>query len=110
MRGYFADELLLITPSSTTPGVCLFGEVIGTHKGPLAIALAEQSLRTQEITVDLTGVHYLANSALEILVALANNLRPPQCLLVRAPTALGLRERVAARGWDRMETLRLIEI
>ncbi|WP_369216138.1 hypothetical protein [Streptomyces flavofungini] len=109
MRGYFADELLLITPSSNAAGVSLFGEVVGTHKGPLAVALAEQSLRAQEITVDLAGVHYLANSALEILVALANSLRPPRRLLVRAPAGLGLRERVTAHGWDRIEALRLID-
>lgn len=109
MRGYFADDLLLIVPSTATEGVCLFGEVLGAHKGALAMALTAQSRTTQEITIDLTGVHYLANSALEILVALANNLRPPQGLLIRAAPELALQERLNARGWDDIETLRVVD-
>jgi hypothetical protein len=109
MRGYFADDSLLIVPSSAFQGVCLFGEVLGAHKGALAVALTDQRRITHEITIDLTGVHYLANSALEILVALARNLRSPQCLLIRATPELGLRERLTAHGWDDVETLRLID-
>ncbi|MGW7271668.1 STAS domain-containing protein [Streptomyces sp. NPDC054864] len=107
MRGYFADDLLLIVPSTATDGVCLFGEVLGAHKGALAMALNAPRGITQEITIDLTGVHYLANSALEILVALAKNLRPPQRLLIHAAPELALRERLDARGWGDIETLRL---
>lgn len=109
MRGYFADDLLLIVPSTATEGVCLFGEVLGAHKGALAMALTAQRDTAQEITIDLTGVYYLANSVLEILVALAASLQPPQRLLVRAAPALKLRERLTARGWDDIETLRLID-
>ncbi|WP_371525235.1 STAS domain-containing protein [Streptomyces sp. NBC_01283] len=110
MHGYFADDLLLIVPSTpAAEGLCLFGEVLGEHKGALAMALTTQCRGTQEITIDLTGVHYLANSALEILVALAKNLQPPQRLLIRAASELALRERLTARGWDGIETLRLTE-
>ncbi|MGW5739015.1 MULTISPECIES: hypothetical protein [Streptomyces] len=110
MHRFFADDQLLIVPSPTAAdGVCLFGEVLGSHKAALALALTTQRKTSQEITIDLTGVHYLANSALEILVALAKNLRPPQHLLVRAAPALSLRERLTARGWDDIETLCLAE-
>ncbi|MEV6758612.1 hypothetical protein [Streptomyces sp. NPDC051214] len=109
MRGYFADDLLLIVPSTAAKGVCLYGEVLGAHKGALAMALTAQSRATQEITIDLTGVHYLANSALEILVALANNLQPPQSLVVRAAPQLELQERLNARGWDDIDTLRIVD-
>ncbi|WP_055569939.1 hypothetical protein [Streptomyces atriruber] len=118
MRDYFADDLLLIMPATNSPGVRLSGEVVSTHRGPLALALTDQTqahgnARSQDqdqandILLDLTGVRYLANSGLETLVAFACHLRPPQCLVVRATAGLGLRERVAARGWDRIETLRL---
>ncbi|GGV73237.1 hypothetical protein GCM10010277_86890 [Streptomyces longisporoflavus] len=109
MRSYFSDDSLLIVPSGGFEGVRLFGEVLGSHKGALAVTLADQRRTTQEITVDLTGVRYLANSALETLVALANGLRPPQHLLIRATPELALRDRLAERGWDEIETLRLIE-
>ncbi|MGW7080092.1 STAS domain-containing protein [Streptomyces sp. NPDC054866] len=109
MRGFFADDLLLIVPAPHTEGVCVFGEVLGAHKGALAMALNEQRQTAQEITIDLTGVHYLANSALEILVALAKNLQPPQRLLVRAAPELAIQERLTARGWDGIATLRLVD-
>ncbi|MEV0439603.1 STAS domain-containing protein [Streptomyces spectabilis] len=109
MRGYFADDLLLMMPSGTCAGVRLFGEVVSAHRAPLAVALTEQSKGSEEITLDLTGVRYFANSALEILVALSRHLRPPQRLVVRAAPALGLRERLAAQGWDGIATLRLID-
>lgn len=105
MRDYYADDLLII--ASTITGVRLFGEVIGAHKGPLLVALARQRRNTEEITVDLSGVHYLSNSALETLVAIANCLRPPQHLLLRSYDGLGLQERLTAAGWERIETLRL---
>lgn len=108
MHGYFADDLLLIVPSPPG-GVCLFGEVLGEHRGALMLAVTGQHRTTNEITIDLTGVHYLANSALEILIALANFLRPPQCLLIRATPALALRARLAENGWDQMHSLRLID-
>ncbi|WP_306337572.1 hypothetical protein [Streptomyces sp. KL118A] len=122
MRDYFADDLLLIMPTIDSPGVRLSGEVVSTHRGPLALALTDQTQahgnarsqgqdqdgdQTNDILLDLTGVRYLANSGLETLVAFACHLHPPQCLVVRATAGLGLRERVAARGWDRIETLRL---
>ncbi|MEU6825951.1 hypothetical protein ABZ921_35520 [Streptomyces atriruber] len=124
MRDYFADDLLLIMPTTNSPGVRLSGEVVSTHRGPLALALTDQTqaygkarsqdeAQTQDqdqandILIDLTGVRYLANSGLETLVAFACHLRPPQCLVVRATAELGLRDRVAARGWDQIETLRL---
>ncbi|MEL3944248.1 hypothetical protein [Streptomyces sp. LNU-CPARS28] len=109
MRGYFTDDLLLILPSDTTASVRLFGEVISTHRGPLALAITGQSDQGDEITVDLTGVHYLANSALEILVAVALRLTQPACLVVRATVELDLRGRLAARGWDQINTLRLTD-
>lgn len=110
IHGYFADDLLLIVPSTTAAeGVCLFGEVLGEHKGALAMVLTSQRRSTQELTIDLTGVHYLANSALEILVALAKNLQSPQHLLIRAAAELALGERLTARGWDSIETLCLAE-
>lgn len=111
MRDYFADDRLLILPTTRGPGVWLCGEVYGAHRPSLAVAVsvARQHAPGGEITVDLTGVGYLANSALETLVALARQLIPPQCLVVRAAGELGLGERIAARGWDQLETLRLEE-
>ncbi|WJV44810.1 hypothetical protein [Streptomyces flavofungini] len=107
MRGYFVDDLLLIMPSTDRRGVRLTGEVVSTHRAPLALALTDQA-REGEILLDLTGVHFLANSALEILVAFARHLNPPECLLVRAKAELALEQRLAARGWDTIETLRLV--
>lgn len=110
MRDYYVDEFLLIMPATSGTGVRLCGEVYAAHSGPLALAVtrASHSAPTNEITVDLTGVGYLANSALETLIALARQLHPPQHLLVRAAPALGLAERLADRGWERLETLRLV--
>ncbi|MEW2392624.1 hypothetical protein AB0933_30105 [Streptomyces venezuelae] len=117
MRDYFVDDLLLIMPTNHSPGVRLSGEVVSTHRGPLALALTDQTqsdgqgrVQAAEILIDLVGVRYLANSGLETLVAFAVHLQPPQCLVVRATPELDLRDRIAARGWDRMETLRLDEI
>ncbi|MGY0019370.1 STAS domain-containing protein [Streptomyces sp. cg35] len=107
MRGYFVDDLLLITPLHHAAGVRLFGEVVGAHKASLAVAVTEYSRTAEEITVDLTQVHYLANSALETLVALARSLTPPQHLRVLANPELAFQERLAAQGWDEIETLRL---
>ncbi|QES40307.1 hypothetical protein DEJ49_04310 [Streptomyces venezuelae] len=118
MRDYFADDLLLIMPTTHSPGVRLSGEVVSTHRGPLALALTDQTqtqtddrdrAQTDEILIDLTGVRYLANSGLETLVAFAVHLQPPQCLVVRSAPDLDLHDRIAARGWDRIETLRLEE-
>ncbi|MEV1025926.1 hypothetical protein [Streptomyces sp. NPDC050264] len=107
MPAYFVDELLLIAPLRHSVGVRLFGEVVGVHKAPLSRAVAERTRETVEITVDLTSVHYLANSALETLVALAQTLHPPQRLHIIACPELGLRQRLAAHAWDQAETLRL---
>ncbi|MFI7316561.1 hypothetical protein [Streptomyces venezuelae] len=116
MRDYFADDLLLIMPTPHSPGVRLSGEVVSTHRGPLALALTDQTqtddrdrAQADEILIDLTGVRYLANSGLETLVAFAVHLQPPQCLVVRATPQLDLHDRITARGWDRIETLRLEE-
>ncbi|MFJ9037847.1 hypothetical protein ACIRF8_14800 [Streptomyces sp. NPDC102406] len=108
MRGYFVDDLLLIAPLHQRTGIRLFGEVIGAHKASLAVAVAECGRSAEEITVDLTQVDYLANGALETLVALARSLSGEQCLRVLAAPELRVRERLSARGWDRIETLRLI--
>ncbi|QDQ10110.1 hypothetical protein [Streptomyces spectabilis] len=109
MRGYFADDLLLMMPTGTLAGVRLFGEVVSAHRAPLTVALTEQGRDSEEVTLDLTGVRCFANSALEILVALSRRLRPPQRLVVRAAPGLELRERLVAHGWDDIDTLRLID-
>ncbi|WAL94163.1 hypothetical protein [Streptomyces sp. Je 1-369] len=117
MRDYFADDLLLIMPTTHSPGVRLSGEVVSSHRGPLALALTDQTqagdpgrARADEILIDLTGVRYLANSGLETLIAFAVHLQPPQCLVVRATADLNLHDRIVARGWDRIETLRLEDV
>ncbi|WP_409235487.1 hypothetical protein [Streptomyces sp. PA5.6] len=109
MRGYFADELLLMLPLYDAPGVRLRGEVLGTHRGPLALVLTEEAGRTDEIVLDLTDVRFISNSILDILSVLARRLVPPQCLLVKARADLELRERTAARGWNEIGTVRLEE-
>ncbi|MFH8487814.1 hypothetical protein [Streptomyces longisporoflavus] len=109
MRGYFADEVLLMLPLPTSPGVRLRGEVLGSHRGPLALALTDEAARTDEIILDLTDVHYVSNSVLQTLALLACRLSPPQCLIVKAGSELGLRARTAAYGWERIATLRLME-
>ncbi|MFH8492312.1 hypothetical protein [Streptomyces longisporoflavus] len=109
MRGYYADELLLMLPLPDRSGVCLRGEVLGTHRGPLAVALTDEAARTDEIVVDFTDVSFVSDSVLQILGLLACRLRPPQCLIVKAGTGLGLRERTAVYDWDAIATLRLIE-
>ncbi|MBO1333615.1 hypothetical protein [Streptomyces sp. VRA16 Mangrove soil] len=107
MHGYYVDDLVLITPVQHPAGVRLIGRLIGAHKVPLTQAVQEQSRGCREVVVDLTGVDYLANSALETLVAVARTLGPPRCLDVRAPARLGLGERLTGHGWDGVETLRL---
>lgn len=112
MHDYFSDDLLLILPSPRGAGVRLCGEVYAAHRKPLAVAVSVARHRApmHEITVDLTGVGYLANSALETLVALASQLVPPQNLVVRAGLELKLIERLAAGGWDSIETLRVVDV
>ncbi|MHB9757159.1 hypothetical protein ACYBSK_22530 [Streptomyces sp. BYX5S] len=108
MRGLFVDELLLVLPLQADKGVRLYGEVIGAHKAPLAIAVTEHAKAADdEITVDLTRVGYLANSALETFVALARKLTPPQSLRLLAGPELSLPERLERHGWDRIETLKV---
>ncbi|MEV5607514.1 hypothetical protein [Streptomyces sp. NPDC052225] len=107
MRGYFIDDQLLITTLHHDDGVRLFGEVLGAHKAPLALAVTEYARTADEITVDLTRVDFLANGALETLVALARGLEPPQYLCLVAGAGLDLAERLATRGWDAIDTLRL---
>ncbi|MFJ8827819.1 hypothetical protein ACIREE_39565 [Streptomyces sp. NPDC102467] len=107
MRGYFIDDLLLITPLHHTDGVRLFGEVVGAHKAPLALAVTAYARTAGEITIDLTRVRYLSNSAVETLVVLARRLSPPQSLSVLAGPELRLDERLERHGWGQIGTLRL---
>ncbi|MFD4476492.1 MULTISPECIES: hypothetical protein [unclassified Streptomyces] len=44
-----------------------------------------------------------------LAMALTTQCRGPQYLHIRAASELALRERLAARGWDGIETLRLTE-
>ncbi|MFZ3572931.1 hypothetical protein ACOKM5_39010 [Streptomyces sp. BH097] len=107
MPGFFVDELLLIAPLRQSAGVRLYGEVVGAHKAPLTVAVTEHAQMTEEITVDLRRVDYLANSVLETFVALARHLNPPQCLCLVAGPELALAERLAQHGWDEIDTLRV---
>ncbi|WP_369216659.1 hypothetical protein [Streptomyces flavofungini] len=109
MRGFFADDQLLIVPSDTAHGVSLFGEVLGSHKSVLTVALTEQRHTTHDITLDLTRVNYVANSVLDILITLANSLTPPYRLLIRTSPGLALRERLAAHPTPCGNNLRLID-
>ncbi|MEU6676582.1 hypothetical protein [Streptomyces sp. NPDC046925] len=109
MRCYFADDLLLMLPLSAGPGVRLRGEVLGSHRGPLALALTDEAARTDEIVLDLTDVSFVSRSILQALALIASRLAPSQCLIIRASAELGLRERTAAYGWDRIATLCLLE-
>ncbi|MVO85496.1 hypothetical protein GPA10_12215 [Streptomyces sp. p1417] len=109
MRGYFTDDQLLMLPLADHPGLRLHGEALSAHRGPLVVALTDEATRTEEIVIDLTDVRFLANSVLETLVLLAIRLSPPQHLLVRGGAGLKLRERIAARGWDRVGTLQLAD-
>ncbi|KUF18060.1 hypothetical protein [Streptomyces silvensis] len=113
MRSYFADELLLMLPLADEPGVRLWGEVLSPHRGPLALALADEAADTDdtdEIVLDLTEARFVSNSVLEILTVLARRLTPPQSLLVRAGPELGLRERISEHGWDHIQGLHLVEV
>ncbi|MFI0242986.1 STAS domain-containing protein [Streptomyces sp. NPDC016845] len=107
MQNFFVDDRCLITPLQREEGVRLFGEVVGAHQVPLATAVAECAQRAQEITVDLTAVDYLSNSALATLVGLARTLRPPQALVIVSQPALRLDLRLQERGWDGLDTLYL---
>ncbi|MGH4031105.1 hypothetical protein ACQB60_19465 [Actinomycetota bacterium Odt1-20B] len=107
MHDVFVDELLLITPLRDTVGVRLYGEAIGVHRAPLAVAVTEHSRSAEEITIDLTRVEYVSNAILETLVVLAKRLGPAQRLCVRTSPELGLEDRLAAQGWDKIESLRV---
>ncbi|WP_394437307.1 hypothetical protein [Streptomyces sp. SGAir0957] len=107
MRGFFVDNLLMITPMHHTDGVRLYGEVMGAHRIPLALAVTDCARTAQEITVDLTSVDYLSSGALQTLVAVARSLRAPQYLCIHAGPELRLAERCAQHGWDQLDTLRL---
>ncbi|GGZ38133.1 hypothetical protein [Streptomyces poonensis] len=109
MSDYFIDDFMFITPLAHGPGIRLVGQVLRVHKIPLLLALMSCRRQDKDVTVDLTGVHYLSPSALEILVCAARGLPPDLCLTLWARPALGLQERLAARGWHEMESLRLSE-
>ncbi|MEU2559176.1 hypothetical protein ABZ626_07530 [Streptomyces longispororuber] len=111
MNGVFADDLLVMLPSPR-PGLILHGEVLAAHKGVLAKALFEccqDHDDHDEVTLDLTGVSYLSNGALQILVAFAQRLAPPRNLLVRSPRALDVQERLIRRGWN-ITALRVLPV
>ncbi|WP_221348225.1 STAS domain-containing protein [Streptomyces beigongshangae] len=109
MSKYFADDLMFITPLSHEPGIKLFGEVTGAHEIPLSLALLSCRRQHENVTVDLTGVHYLSRSALETLVAAARSLPPPGCLTLRARPELDLPGRFASHGWHETRSLQLSE-
>ncbi|MEU5773276.1 hypothetical protein ABZ819_08210 [Streptomyces venezuelae] len=109
MRDCFADELLLMMPLFDAPGVRLRGEVTGAHCGPLALALTDAAVRTDEVVLDLTDVQFVSNSILEVLTILAHRFTPPRHLLVKAGADLRLRERTTAYGWEQIATVRLEE-
>ncbi|GGZ20952.1 hypothetical protein [Streptomyces poonensis] len=109
MSDHFIDDLMFITPLGHPPGIRLVGQVIGVHKIPLALALRSCRRQNGDVTVDLTGVHCLSRSSLETLVDAARTLPPPLRLILRARPALGLQERLAARGWHQLESLQLSE-
>lgn len=109
MSKYFADDLMFITPLVYEPGIKLYGQVMGAHKIPLNLALLACRRQHKDITVDLTGVHYLSQSALETLVGAARTLPPPGRLILRARPDLDLPGRIAARGWHETQSLQLAE-
>ncbi|GHE93519.1 hypothetical protein GCM10018785_69190 [Streptomyces longispororuber] len=91
------------------PGLILHGEVLAAHKGVLTKALLDCGQDHDVVTLDLTGVSYLSNAALQILVVFAQRLTPPRHLLVRSPRALDLQERLTRRDWN-LATLRVVPV
>ncbi|MFF3485698.1 hypothetical protein ACFYXC_20845 [Streptomyces sp. NPDC002701] len=107
MSKYFADDLMFIMPLGPEPGIKLYGQVMGAHKIPLHLALLACRRRHRDVTVDLTGLHYLSQSALETLVGAARTLPPPLRLTLRAGPDLDLPGRLAAHGWHETQSLQL---
>ncbi|WP_328494741.1 hypothetical protein OHS59_19815 [Streptomyces sp. NBC_00414] len=109
MSKYFIDDLMFIQPLGHEPGIKLYGQVMGVHQIPLTLALQSCRRQHQDVTVDLTGVHYLSQSALETLVSAADTLPPPGRLTLRAGPELDLPGRLASRGWHETQSLQLAE-
>ncbi|MEU7260937.1 hypothetical protein AB0B21_34800 [Streptomyces rimosus] len=110
MASYFIDDFLFITPFGHEPGIRLFGQVSGAHRAPLTLALLSCRTDHEDVTIDLTGVHHISQSALETLVGVSRSLYPPLRLILRARPELELYGRLAARGWHEMEGLHLSEV
>lgn len=109
MSLYFADDLVFIEPLVNEPGIKLYGHVMGTHKIPLNLALRACRSRHKDVTVDLTCVDELAQSALETLVAAARTLPSPERLTLRTHPELDLPGRLTAHGWHKTQRLQLNE-
>ncbi|GGY18974.1 hypothetical protein GCM10010358_82450 [Streptomyces minutiscleroticus] len=109
MSDHFIDDLMFITPLGHTPGIKLFGEVTAEHKIPVTLAVVRCGEQHQEVTVDLTGIQYISQAALEALVDLARALHPSLHLTLRARPDLDLTGRLAARGWHGVENLQISE-
>ncbi|MFD4635254.1 hypothetical protein ACFVYR_37235 [Streptomyces sp. NPDC058284] len=110
MRSYFADDLLLLLPLTNGEGLQLHGEVLGTHRGPLALSLADEATHSPAaIGLDLTHVSYVADSVVWVLLAVARRLGPGQHLDVRAGPELNLRERFSRVGENLTSQLRLTD-
>ncbi|MBQ0850631.1 hypothetical protein ACFU9Y_15870 [Streptomyces sp. NPDC057621] len=107
MSTSFGDDLLLIHPLILEPGIKLYGQVMGAHKIPLNLALLACRRQASDITVDLTHVDYLSQSALETLVGAARTLPAPAHLTLRAQPRLGLAQRLADHGWHQTQSLHL---
>ncbi|MFF3484212.1 hypothetical protein ACFYXC_13165 [Streptomyces sp. NPDC002701] len=110
MNSYFIDGLAFITPLDYEPGIKLSGQVMAQHRIPLNLALLACHRQHHDVTVDLTDVHYLSESALDILVTTAHTLPPPGSLTLTAPPELNIPERLAAHGWPPTTNLRLAHV
>ncbi|MFJ2264030.1 hypothetical protein ACIOKD_38065 [Streptomyces sp. NPDC087844] len=106
---YFADNFLVIEPLVDEPGIKLYGHVMGAHKIPLYLALKACRSQHSDVTVDLTCVDHLAQSALETLVAAARTLPSPGRLTLRTHPELDLPRRLTAHAWHGTQRLQLAE-
>ncbi|MEW2571861.1 hypothetical protein [Streptomyces sp. NPDC047070] len=107
MSTSFGDDLLVIQPLISEPGIKLYGQVMGAHKIPLNLALLACRRQAKDITVDLTHVDYLSQSALETLVGTARTLPAPAHLTLRSHPDLHLAERLTDHGWHQTQSLKL---
>ncbi|MER6695240.1 hypothetical protein [Streptomyces minutiscleroticus] len=112
MTDHYIDDLMFITPLGHAPGIRLFGQVTAAHKSPVTLAVLHchgQHQDTTDVTVDLTGVHYLSQDALKALIDVARALPPSLRLTLRARPELSLPERLATHGWHETDTLQVNE-